>query len=358
MARLLVELASTGQIEDPASPSVYGLGEAATRVVFVHAGRERAFGLGRETPLAGSVYARVAGPTGPPEIHMVPTAAALAFDVGLDELRDRKLLSFDPERVDRVRIAARDADRGFETTLERTDGTWMIVSPAVLAADQRAVGRLLSDLSLLGAEEFVDAPGDAEERALESPSFVVVLESAGDAQRLDLAAVVDSAAHLRLARGREGRVYQVRSALVGHFPRSLTLLRDRAVLRFDPAHVQAVQVDSAPGSGSSESRRGVPDGNLVALLANLDAIEIVADALGTEERAALELDPARLRVRVFGAEDALLADLHLGRLDRGRGILARAGDGETIWLLDETLDGVLGPLLDALEDEAGAQDRP
>ncbi len=377
MARSLADLVSVGRIQDPADASVYGLADAPTRVVFVQEGREHGLSIGSQTPLGENVYASVA-PTeasgGSAAVQMIPQTAALAFDVDLDALRDRRLLDFAPADVVRLQLAARgsaggdERSSGFEALLERGENGWQIVSPGPLDADTGAVERLLSDLALLRAEDFVDEPDAAARAAIQEPGFVAVLETrvaretgetAGEPQRFDLGVPTPDAPHLRFARGREGRFYRVRGTLVDHLPKRLFALRARAVTRFDPASASSLQLDYASG----ESFRAPPEEELVAALAKLDAVEVVAEALGPDEQAALELEPARLRIRVLAEDDELLADLRLGSVDPARGIVARAGESETIWRVDIGLDTLLPSASGKLSprdgsDAPGAPDEP
>lgn len=75
---------------------------------------------------------------------------------------------------------------------------------------------------------------------------------------------------------------------------------------------------------------------LVSELSALEAAEIAAESMGAEELRALDLDPPRVRARVFGedAEDGeALADVSLGVADPERGIAARReGDPRVYWL--------------------------
>jgi hypothetical protein len=357
MARSLAEMSSTGRIADPAAPSVYGLAETKTLVVFVHGGREHTLGVGRETPLGGRVYVSISDGSGAEEIHMLPFVRASVFDRGLDDLRDRRLLAFNVAEVSRLTLAAQEGPQGFEAVVERRDDGWEIVSPALLEADAGAVDRLLSDLSLLRAETFVDEPTTAEEVAVAQTTFVAELEAGGALHRFELGAAEGGVGHLRLARGRDGRLYRVRTALVMHFPTRLFALRAKQLARFDPADARVLQLDLASG----ESIRTAADETVIATLSRLDAIDVIAEDLGPAERAALELEPARARIRVLGDQDVVLADIHFGRSDPKRGIVARAGGISTIYLLDSFLDEALPLTLQraaALEAAAPAEPEP
>lgn len=351
LGRTLAELRSAGRIDDPVEPAVYGLDPPQLRVVFVHAGQELRFALGRETPVGPNLYASVPGREGAPEIHMLPVSQTAAFDVDVDALRDHRVLAFEPEDATRLRLAAGATAGGFEATLEREAEGWRIVAPAVLAADADAVGRLLSDLSLLRAEEFVDAATPDALRALAEPAFVAVVETgSGPPQRFELAPPGED--ELRWVRGREGQLFRVRDALVRHFPRRLFALRAKQVLRFDPAEASAVRVELASG----ESFALPPEARIVEPLSRLDAVDVIAESLGADERAALGLEPARARIRVLAADDRVLADLLVGRDHLGRGRAARVVDADTIFALGSALSDALPLEAEGLEALARSGD--
>lgn len=346
LTRALVELRSVGRIDDPVELAVYGLDPPESRLVVVAAGRQHSLALGRQTPTGENRYASIPGRDGEVELHMVPMATTVALDADLAALRDHRVLAFEPEDVERLRLAARAPDGGFEATLERGPEGWRIVAPAELAADDAAVGRLLSDLSLLRAEDFVDAPTPGELRALEAPAFVAVLEGGAEPLRFELAPTGED--ERRLARGREGRVFRVRDALVRHLPTRLFALRAKQVLRFDPAEAERVEVRLASG----EPFELPAEQPLVERLSRLDAIDVVAEALGPAEQAALGLEPARARVRVLAADGRTLADLRIGREGPEGGLVARAGELETIVAIDPALTQLLPLDADALRARA------
>ncbi len=77
---------------------------------------------------------------------------------------------------------------------------------------------------------------------------------------------------------------------------------------------------------------------MIRELASLDAIDIVADEMGPDERASLGLEPPRARLRVAGGSRGgepveVLTDLSIGRLDPSRGLFAMRADRPTIFLL-------------------------
>ncbi len=366
MARSLSEMVSVGRVDDPVDASVYGLGSSAIEIGFEAKRGGGRIRLGRQTPVGASVYAAVerdrggAESEGGEEIHMIGTIHAAVFDRTALELRDRRVLDFEPDQISRVRVAAFGADANFGVTLERREDGWTIVWPAPLAADDAAVERLLSDLSLLRAEFFVDDPYPALRAALKTPTYEVALEGPSISKLILTRTPADEAAGLHIAQGRDGHLYRISDALVAHLPSRLFALREKQVAHFDVALARRVElrfgaeesiwIERSDASSPWTSAAGVlvpgPIDALLLRLSQLDAVEVVAEALGVDEQAALGLVPARLRIRVLGSEPAngeamLLADVRFGTRDPDRGPVARSDDRDEIHRLDASLDGRL-----------------
>ena len=330
----LAALRHGGRVEDPVEAAVYGLGPDATTIVFVADGVERSLSLGSQNPLGSAVYARL--PERPDEVLLVPVQQASVVDRDLDGLRDRRVVALEPDAVTALRIESSGPGGGFEAALSRSEAGWRIDEPAPLAADGAAIDRLLSDLSLLRAERFVDAPGPRELGALAEPHFVARATTSAGEVRFVLAGP-DGEGGLRLVQGRADAVFRVRDALVQHLPARLFELRDRSVLRIDPDAIRVLEV-AGPETGP---RRFEPSQALVASFAELDAVGFLAEALGARERAELGLDPDRIRVRVLGEDDAVLGEIGLGVALPKRGLVARAAGRETIFVVDPGLESAL-----------------
>lgn len=371
MTRRLARMKRAGRIEDPAPPKVYGLDAKALVVGFETGAGTHVIRIGRETPVGGNVYVALGAPEDELAPQMIASADAAVFDRSADALRDRRILAFSPDQVARVHIVAQPppgATGGLDVLLAREDGRFAIREPAPLAADQAAVERLLSDLSLLRADSFVDDPDPALRDALDSPGYEVVLQDAGAKPVARLALARESAAPdaadegFRIALAHDGSIVRVREALVAHLPKRLFALRPKQVARFDLANVHDVELRfgaaeplllerSAASPGwtlAGESVRAEPVDELLEALAHLDAVGIAAESMGETELAGVGLAPPRLHVLVHGragpandAEAAPLADLRIGHSDPIRGALVQTQERSEILRLSTAVDSAL-----------------
>jgi hypothetical protein len=401
LASNLVDLVSEAELEEPQPPEEYGLGEG-TRIVRFQAGsEERALRIGRSTPIGANSYALVEGRD---EIFTVPTFRLQSFEKALDDLRERRILDFDRDGI--VRIEA--SWPGGSVTLERSAGApeaeegeaagasplyrWRVVSPLATRADDETVDQLLSLLSFLRADGFVDDPPDDEAAGLSPPAFEIVLTSAASPEgevsttRLAIGGVHEGDA--RLLRAAQPSLYTISADRLDDFPRDSVAYRYRTLSKFSSADAQQVDFFFQPASGDpvavmtergadgwgSSSEHVAPGkvATLVAELSDLKASGIVAESVGDSELEGLGLSPPNAIITVFGAapedEDAAeeegeggdvpadptarprLAEIQIGRVEDSEWIIARAVGDPVIYRLDYDLAEHLPVSLDAFRN--------
>jgi hypothetical protein len=381
MARSLAEMTSEGAIESPAAEDVYGLGSGAPSVRFRAGEADYSLRIGSETPVGWNIYVALRAPADAvPAIHMLGSWRVRAFDRSLDDLRDGRVLDFDRARVERIALSWREgsassADR-YRVVLQREAAGWRIEQPEALEADPAAVESLLAALALVEATGFVDDPPDLAAVGLARPDYEATLLVGGDAERRELVLSVGDredageparsvAIVRRYVRGSPASLYLVPESRIAPLPRTLFALRFKRVADFSHAAARAIELVFRTAPDAPETLRLERDSDaadwslagqavatdrvdeLLAALSELDAIAVVADAMGPAEREALGLDPPNLHVRVYGDEGAgdtvvALADLRLGSAESSSGgVLAISGDRPEIFRLDASLAEVL-----------------
>ena len=188
----------------------------------------------------------------------------------------------------------------------------------------------------------MDAPDADVLRALEEAATRIDLSGEGVSEILRLTAADLGQEDTRLAEGRGGHRYRVRTALVAHLPDRLFAFRSKEVARFDAREARSVELDFGSGVRvrvdrpnadvgwtDAEGRAGTEElTGLLDALATLDATDIVAEALGAEEQRVLGVAPPALAISVRG-EVGLLAEIHVGPPDAA-GVLVKAHPGEAV----------------------------
>jgi len=378
MASNLAQLASEGLVEEAQAPEIYGLGEEGVEVRFRAGEVEHRVRFGKKTPVDYNTYASVDGGDA---IYTVASHQASAFERSLDDLRERRVLRFDRNAVDRIEAGW----PGGGVVLEKRDEAWHLVEPLEAPADARTVDDLLADLSFLRADGFVDDPDPALQTGFDAPAFRVVLRARPDEEgeepgvhTLVVGRALEGAK--RLARGAATSLYTIASERLDDFPRRVGAYRFRTLAEFAASDARRLELVFHPKDGEPlvvTAERGdagwtsTPEpiasgkaARLVAELARLRAEDIEAESMGPDELAGVGLAPPRVVLRAFGepaaagGEPALLAEVAIGEYDATRGIPARRADSEIVYTLDYGLAEHVPVSLDAFRNRFVSQETP
>lgn len=106
--------------------------------------------IGDDTPAGGGVYAMVAGD---PRVFTVASSTKTSIDKSVNDLRDKRLLPEDADKVSRVELARSGADIEFG----RNKDEWRILKPGPMRADGAEVGDLVRDLTNAKMDLSLDA---------------------------------------------------------------------------------------------------------------------------------------------------------------------------------------------------------
>jgi len=386
LAGVLAGLVAEEEIPSPETLVVYGLGAEAKSIRFRAKGTSHVLRVGKDTPVGGAVYVSADGAS---EVSLVSKVRLHSFERLLRDYRDRRVATFQPDRIQWLEIAWPKERARFERA--PVGGGWRIVAPVAAEADSEAIDRLLAELSALRADTFLDQPSAEESARLASPVCVLRWgEAASSEVRLAQEIIVAGAVAKGrlLVRGDAKPAMLVRAAAFSTLPPDLNTLRALRLASFDASEAQRLEIvvrgsgqagaftaldfrrvgQAWESDGNSAARGGgtsteVEDrSKAVSLLlrrfAALRADSIAAEALGGQERAALGLAPAAIRVRVFGedqtgkGDEKLLFELRLSdrTLMGGRG-LAQVAHREAIYSLSSESIAALRAAIETLSQE-------
>jgi hypothetical protein len=141
LASTLASLSSERLLDANASnPAQYGLAEAGYQVDVVEKdGSAHRLLIGDEAPAGSSSYAALGGD---PRVFMLGSYNKTALAKSLDDLRDKRLLVFEQDKLSRVELIAKKVDIEFG----RNKDQWQIVKPKPLRADDSKVEELVRKL--------------------------------------------------------------------------------------------------------------------------------------------------------------------------------------------------------------------
>ena len=128
-------------LEDkPTSVDQYGLTKPSLSVTATKKdGKTVKLLVGDETPTSSGAYVELAGD---PRVFIVASYNKSSLDKGLNDLRDKQLLTFDSDKLSRIELTAK------KQTIEfgRNKDQWQILKPKPLRADQFPVQDLIRSL--------------------------------------------------------------------------------------------------------------------------------------------------------------------------------------------------------------------
>lgn len=128
--------------EQPKDLAPFGLATPRVTITFRVAGEKapRTLLLGDKNPAGSDLYAKLPEA---PRVFLVSGYLEGTFDKGVFGFRDKRVLTFDREKVDRLEVAAGAAS----TTVARQADTWSVVAPVSARADFGVIEAVLSRLS-------------------------------------------------------------------------------------------------------------------------------------------------------------------------------------------------------------------
>jgi len=128
--------------EKPGDLAPYGLATPRVTITFHLAGDKtpRVLLLGDKNPAGSDLYAKLPDA---PRVFLVSAYLEGAFDKGVFGFRDKRVLTFDREKIDRLDVAAGAA----KATVARQGDTWSVTAPVNARADFGVIESVLSRLA-------------------------------------------------------------------------------------------------------------------------------------------------------------------------------------------------------------------
>jgi hypothetical protein len=137
-------LASTNSerlVEDKASDvKQFGLDPPSVEIDVTAKDKTQKLLLGDATPTGSAVYAMLAGD---PRLFTMPSYEKTDIDKNLNELRDKRLITIDPDKISRIDLVRKNLQIEFG----RSKDEWQILNPRPLRADDMQVGDLARTLA-------------------------------------------------------------------------------------------------------------------------------------------------------------------------------------------------------------------
>jgi len=242
LARAIAECQITKTVEEKADNlAPFGLDKPQVTVTVTDTKGKTLPGLevGKVTPVGFSAYLKYSDK---PEIMLTSSAFPSGMNKTADQMRDRELMSF---KVDDVQKLVITHDDGTQIAIDRDGDKWKIVKPASYEADPTQVRQVLTTLGDSKVADFItDAPSNAAQYGLEKPHLTATVYLAkGGAQESLLFGFKQKESGkdgIYVRRGERAPVYTVAPWVMSGVDKSVLNLRDKTVLTFDPSKVETI----------------------------------------------------------------------------------------------------------------------
>ncbi|HLJ46557.1 MAG TPA: DUF4340 domain-containing protein [Bryobacteraceae bacterium] len=142
MVSSLSSLNSDRLVEDKATDwKEYGLADPSLEVdITKKDGKTTKLEIGDDTPTGSSAYARLEGD---PRVFTIASYNKTSIDKGPNDLRDKRLLIVDSDKISRVELVTQTKDKAGDVEFGRDKDQWQIIKPKPLRADGLQVEELV-----------------------------------------------------------------------------------------------------------------------------------------------------------------------------------------------------------------------
>ena len=226
-------LNSERMVEDKATDlQAFGLDQPLLEVDVTEKNKSQKLLLGADTPASSGVYAML---TGDPRLFTVASYTKTSLDKSLNDLRDKRLLPVNADKVSRVQIVRKNSDIEFG----RSKDDWQILKPKPMRADGIQVGDLVRDLTNAKMDlSSADAKQASSEFAHATPVAVAKVTDDSGTQQLELRKKKDT--YYAKSSAVEGE-YKVDSGLGKTLEKSVDDFRNKKLFAFsynDPNKIE------------------------------------------------------------------------------------------------------------------------
>jgi hypothetical protein len=284
--------------------------------------------IGDDTPTGSDVYAMLAGD---PRVFTIASYKKTSIDKGLSDLRDKRLLTVEADRISRLELDR----RGQVIEFGRNKDEWQILKPRPLRADSVQVGELIGKLTdakmdLSGSEKNIAETASAFSKA--TPVATAKLTDQSGTQDLQVRKFKD--AYYAKSTVAEG-VYKVGADLGQALDKGLDDFRDKKLFDFgfsDPAKIEIHAGNNAYAlrkggsdwwsNGKKMDAAGVEE--LVEKLRDLTATKFVESGLAN----------STIEVMVTSADGKNVAKVSIAK--SGDAYIARRENDPTLYELDSS----------------------
>lgn len=221
----------------------FGLSNPELRVHFKTEGDETITGLlvGNETPTGTNRYAKLATED---KVFVISSYLKDNFDKEAWDLRDKKVLHFDADTVERVSLKGPENE---VTLAKASEDLWNVTTPSLCRADRYKASSLVSRFETAKMEEIVSESADLlDTYGLDPATYEVVIElEGGRAARLQIGDEKDGKYYARDTD--RSLIFLVASSIVDDIKKDASEYRSKRLFEYATYQVAKFQITPADG---------------------------------------------------------------------------------------------------------------
>ena len=344
---ILSSLNSERLVEEKATDlGRYGLSAPAVEVAITDKNNAtHKFLIGDDTPTGNAAYARL---DGDPRVFTIASFTKSGIDKGLNDLRDKRLITVDADRITRLELTVKQQDIEFARDKEQ----WQILRPKPLRADGTKVDELVRKLTEAQMDVSADTDASKATSAFAAGTVVATARVTSDAGVEQLEVRKDKEDYYAKS-SVAGGVYKVTSDLGQALDKKLDDFRNRKVFDFglnDPSKIEIHDGAKAyfltKGGDdwwSAEGKKYDPAGALALVnkLRDLEATDFTDTGFG----------PTAVQITVTSNDGKRSEKVSLSKTDKN--VLARRENESSLYELDVKAIEDLQKLAGDLKPQAG-----
>jgi hypothetical protein len=274
------------------------------------------------------------------------------LEVNVFDVRDKSVLAFKPHKVREIRLRTGNLDLRCR---KDTTGTWQILEPIHVRADESKINDLLWGAEGLKAEEFVsDSPKDFAPYGLAEPKVQIELWMDSDSTARILSIGKKEGERVYVRNNTAPSIYLVPSEFPEKIGKDVSDFRAAHILNFYAYQVREIEIvhggetsfwkKDSEGDWKGSSERSVKKSQISELLSELESLnveEFVED--DPSDLAQYGLAEPRYTVRLHFEEKPSQV-LFVGTEENGK-VYVKSGETDSIFLTTSNIVVTLKPLL-------------
>lgn len=235
--------------------TVFGLKEPPVTVTAkLSDGRSIGISFGAENPRKTYHYAKLADSN---DVFLAPNSWATIFTRTVSDLRNKRILTFETDDIDLVRIA----NGAEEIEIQKSGERWQMNKPLTAAADDSEVSSFINSIRFARASSFPETPVDAKVAGLNPPSMRISLhDRTANTDRVLLIGKTAGTDKYYAKDTSRDSIFIIEKEIPEKVRRPIFDWRDKSITRIDRNNIEEIEIQR--GSERSSFRKVEADWKL------------------------------------------------------------------------------------------------